>query len=148
MSEEAIQALTEKRAALIHPIRELQSQLFHIDGAIQALGGRPAKKQKRLFGPGELIRLIGEAERSGMKAPREVAANIMKAKNLDQTDKALVRRIAGASRTVGSGWRLGALRGSWKSYPDHANTKRNPDRISQRPRHKKVSARLIDSVAH
>jgi hypothetical protein len=94
MSEETIEVLLRKRGALMIQIRELQSQVFHIDGAITALGGKPLKRlQNRFFGPGELIRLIGEAERSGMKAPREVAAYIMKAKDLDETDKAMVRRI-------------------------------------------------------
>ena len=93
MSEEAIHALTEKRTALMLQIRELQSQVFHIDGAIQALGGRPAKRQNRFFGPGELIRLIGEAERSGLSTPRDVARYIMKAKELNETDKAVVRHV-------------------------------------------------------
>jgi hypothetical protein len=78
---------------LVAQIKELQPQVFHIDGAIHALSGKPPKRQNRFFGPGELIRLIGEGERSGLQTPRDLARYIMKAKQLDETDKALVRRI-------------------------------------------------------
>jgi hypothetical protein len=61
--------------------------------AIRALGGEPPKKQNRYFGPGELIKLIGEAERAGLKTPRDVAHYVMETKQLDTNDKSLVRRI-------------------------------------------------------
>lgn len=97
MSEEALKALTEKRAALMAKIRELQSDVFHIDGAITALGGRmaaaAARRQSRLFGPGELMRLVGEAERAGESDPRHIAISIMRSKHMDLTDRELVNRM-------------------------------------------------------
>jgi len=93
MSEEAIQALTEKRAALMTQIRELQSAVFHIDGAIIALGGRMPNRLRRIFGQGELMRLIGEAERAGHSTIRAIAHHIMTAKKMDVEDAELVNRI-------------------------------------------------------
>lgn len=96
MSEEALRALTEKRAALMTQIRELQSHVFHIDGAITALGGRTAgaaRRQSRLFAPGELMRLVGEAERAGETDPRHIAISIMRSRQMDLTDRALVNRM-------------------------------------------------------
>jgi hypothetical protein len=90
---DAITALRQKRAELVAQVQALHSEIYHVDAAIRLLGGKPRKPQNRFFGPGELIRMIGEAERSGMSAPREIAGYIMKAKGLDQTDKSLVRRI-------------------------------------------------------
>ena len=93
MSEQTIEVLTAKRAELMARIRDLQSQVFHIDGAIIALGGRMPKRQNRLFGPGELMRLIGEHERAGLTRSIDIARAIMSAKRLDIEDREIVKRV-------------------------------------------------------
>ena len=93
MSEEALKALAEKRAALIVQIKDLQSQVFHIDGAVIALGGRMPMRHNRLFAHGELMRLIGDAERSGLNTARDITLYIIKTKRLDAEDVSLYRRL-------------------------------------------------------
>jgi hypothetical protein len=93
MSEEALKALAEKRAALIVQIKDLQSRVFHIDGAVIALGGRMPMRTNRLFAHGELMRLIGDAERTGLNTARDITQYIIKAKRLDAEDAGLFRRL-------------------------------------------------------
>jgi hypothetical protein len=94
MSEEALKALREKRAELISQVQEMHSEIFHIDHAIRLLGGRGPKRRNQMFGPGELIKLIGEAERlHGLSGPKKTALHIIRAKGLDATDKDLIRRV-------------------------------------------------------
>jgi hypothetical protein len=78
---------------LIARIKDLPLQVFRIDGAIMALGGKMPKRQRRLFGPGELVRLIGEQERAGLTTSRQIALKIMTDRKLDVEDPELIRRV-------------------------------------------------------
>ena len=93
MSEEALNVLREKRADLILQIQALHSEVYHIDAAIRLLGGGRERKQNRMFAAGELMRLIGDAERAGSATHREIAMHIIRAKKLDATDRALINRV-------------------------------------------------------
>jgi hypothetical protein len=46
-----------------------------------------------MFAAGELMRLIGEAERAGFSTHREIALYIIRTKKLDATDRDLIRRV-------------------------------------------------------
>lgn len=93
MSEQAIEALQAKRTELVNQIKELQLAVFHIDGALVALGARPGKKMKRNFRNGELVALIGEAERAGHDSLKPITEYVMRKKGLDMTDESLLKRI-------------------------------------------------------
>ena len=90
-----IAALLVKRAALAIQIQEAQSALFHLDATLRLLGHDPhaRKTYGRLFASGELIALIGEAERAGHTTPVPILAYLMKAKGLDATDKRLKQKL-------------------------------------------------------
>jgi hypothetical protein len=90
-----IAALLVKRAALAIQIQEAQSAIFHLDATLRLLGHDPhaRKAYGRLFANGELIALIGEAERAGHKTPVPILDYLMKAKGLDATDKRLRHKL-------------------------------------------------------
>lgn len=92
MSTDGIDALLRKREELIAQIQGLQSAVFHIDQAL-ALIGYGKNRVARRFANGELIALIGEAERAGHQTPTRVAQFIMAAKGMDTSDKVLTKRI-------------------------------------------------------
>ena len=55
------------KRALSEQARELQNDIFHIEATLNVLGYIPgARKNKRIFRNGELIALVGEAERRGI----------------------------------------------------------------------------------
>jgi hypothetical protein len=70
----------------------MQSAIFHIDQALSLIGYSNARVARR-FANGELMALIGEAERAGHQTPTRIAQFIMAAKGMDQSDKKLVARI-------------------------------------------------------
>jgi len=84
-----------KRAALAIQIQEAQSAIFHLDATLRLLGHDPhaRKAYGRLFANGELISLIGEAERAWRTTPVPILDYIAKAKALDLTDKRLKQRL-------------------------------------------------------
>lgn len=84
-----------KRSALAIQIQEAQSAIFHLDATLRLLGHDPhaRKTYGRLFASGELIALIGEAERAGHKTPVPILDYLMKAKGLDATDKRLRQKL-------------------------------------------------------
>ena len=92
MSTDGIDALLRKREELLAQVQGLQSAIFHIDQALRLIGyGK--KIAARRFANGELIKLIGEAERAGNQTPTRIAQFVMAAKGMDQADKKLVARI-------------------------------------------------------
>lgn len=66
---ETIQALQDKRAEFASQIQQLQATIYHLDAALAAFGDGPPKTYQRRFTNGELIRLIGDAERAGTMTP-------------------------------------------------------------------------------
>jgi hypothetical protein len=92
MSTDGIDALLRKREDLLAQVQGLQSAVFHIDQAL-ALIGYGKKRVARRFANGELMALIGEAERAGNQTPTRVAQFIMAAKGMDGADKVLMKRI-------------------------------------------------------
>ncbi|MEQ1785350.1 MAG: hypothetical protein ABMA14_28725 [Hyphomonadaceae bacterium] len=92
MSTDGIDALLSKREELLAQVQGLQSAIFHIDQAL-ALIGYGTKVVARRLANGELIRLIGEAERAGNQAPTRIMQYIMAAKGMDQSDEKLAKRI-------------------------------------------------------
>lgn len=79
-----VAALLVKRAALAIQIQEAQSAIYHLDATLKLLGHDPSarKYHGRLFANGELIALIGEAERTGRSTPVPILDYIGKAKGL------------------------------------------------------------------
>lgn len=92
MSDEAITALLAKRTELAEQVQKLQATIFHIDATLEAFGHRPGTKAKRRFANGELIRLIGEAERAGVTTPNGIARWVMQAKGWGEGDQTLYKR--------------------------------------------------------
>jgi hypothetical protein len=92
MSTDGIDALLRKREELLAQVQGLQSAIFHIDQALSLIGYGKNRVARRCAN-GELMALIGEAERAGNQAPKRVAQFIMAAKGMDQSDNALVKRI-------------------------------------------------------
>ena len=93
--DQTIAALLVKRTALPTQIQEAQAALYHLDATLKLLGHNPDKPRtfKRLFASGELIALIGEAERAGHTTPVPMLNYIMKAKALDATDKKVRQKL-------------------------------------------------------
>lgn len=73
-------------------IEGLQSAVFHIDQALELIGYGQRRIARR-FANGELMKLIGEAERVGHQTPARIAQFVMAAKGMDQTDRKLVSKI-------------------------------------------------------
>ena len=92
MSTDGIDALLRKREELLAQVQGLQSAIFHIDQALALIGHGKGRLSRR-FANGELIKLIGEAERAGNQTPKPIAQFVMAAKDMDQADKKLVARI-------------------------------------------------------
>ena len=97
MSELAVNALLERRAVLINQIKDLQTHVFHIDGALIAIGYKNPPKQRgaHMFQRGELIALVGQAERQGCKTAREVAVWLMKNRGMDPEDRDALNHMIG-----------------------------------------------------
>jgi hypothetical protein len=72
-----------------------QAALYHLDATLKLLGHNPDKPRtfKRLFAAGELMALIGEAERAGHTTPTPMLNYILKAKGLDATDKKVRQKL-------------------------------------------------------
>ncbi len=92
MSTDGIDALLRKREELLAQIQGMQSAIFHIDQALSLIGYSKTTVARR-FANGELIRLIGEAERAGNQTPTRIMQYIMASKGMDQSDKKLCARI-------------------------------------------------------
>ena len=92
MSTDGIDALLRKREELLAQVQGLQSAIFHIDQAL-ALIGYGTKIVARRFANGELMRLIGEAERAGNQTPTRIMQYVMATKGMDQSDTKLAARV-------------------------------------------------------
>jgi hypothetical protein len=92
MSTDGIDALLRKREELLAQVQGLQSAIFHIDQALALIGYGKARVARR-FANGELIALVGEAERAGNTTPVRIAQYIMAAKGMDAADEKLRKRI-------------------------------------------------------
>jgi len=82
MSEEIVSKLLSKRAAMAAEIVQLQAGVFHIDETLKLLGHTGGRMQQRIFAHGELMALIGDAERSGLSTNAGIADYVIKAKDL------------------------------------------------------------------
>jgi len=96
MSEATIQGLLDKRAELTAELQGLQSAIFHIDATLALLGFPGVAKRNRRFGNGELVKLIGEAERAGHTTAQQTTLYVMRAKGMDPNDESLRKRIWGS----------------------------------------------------
>jgi|JI9StandDraft_2_1071091.scaffolds.fasta_scaffold10921_8 hypothetical protein len=93
MSDETISALLAKRTELAEQVQHIQATIFHLDAALEAFGYRPGgSKPKRRFANGELIRLIGEAERAGVTTLNGIARWVVQAKGWNAADQTLYKR--------------------------------------------------------
>ena len=88
--ETIINGLKQKRAELAGELERVRKDLAAIDGALIAFGYHdvkqiPPKRTRRrppLFKAGELMALVGEAERAGCADNASVAAWIMKERDM------------------------------------------------------------------
>ena len=92
MSTDGIDALLRKREELLAQIQGMQSAIFHIDQALNLIG-YSTRVVARRFANGELMRLIGEAERAGNQTPTRIMQYVMASKGMDATDKKLAARV-------------------------------------------------------
>jgi len=92
MSTDGIDALLRKREELLAQVQGIQSAIFHIDQALNLIG-YSTKVVARRFANGELMRLIGEAERAGNQTPTRIMQYVMAAKGMDASDKKLCAKI-------------------------------------------------------
>lgn len=89
-----IRALIEKRAELADKVQKLQSSIYHVDATLAVFGHFEGKQRSlRVFANGELIRLLGEAERGGATTLAAITAYVMKAKEMDPGNVKLRKRI-------------------------------------------------------
>ncbi len=92
MSDHAISALKKKRSELAGELERVKSDLRAIDRALLVFGFEdiesiePRRKpvRARLFRSGELVALIGEAERAGLESNADIAAWIVERRGWDQ----------------------------------------------------------------
>ena len=88
--ETIINGLIKKRAELAGQLEKARKDLAAIDGALVAFGYHDAKKipakhtrrRPPLFKPGQLIALVGEAERAGCEDNPTIAAWIMRQQDM------------------------------------------------------------------
>lgn len=89
-----IHHLVEKRQELAEKVEKLQALIYHLDQTLAVFGHYAGKRKSvRLFSNGELIRRIGEAERAGATTVSTITAHVMDARNLDQSNTKLRRRV-------------------------------------------------------
>ena len=89
-----MEGLLAKRDEMAAQIKTLQSGIFHIEATLKLRGHDNGQiKRERLFANGELIALVGEAERAGLETPVPIALHIMKSKGMDPADMALKKRM-------------------------------------------------------
>ena len=93
MSDETVSILLAKRTELLEQVQKVQATIFHIDMTLEAFGYKPGgSKPKRRFANGELIRLIGEAERAGVTSANGIARWIAQTKGWPVNDQTLAKR--------------------------------------------------------
>src|SRR5689334_5495586 len=95
MSEhaETVTALIEKRTQLAEEVQRLQATIYHIDATLAAFGHGNPRTFHRRFANGELIRLVGEAERANVTGHYAMARWVIDKKGWDRSDKVLARRV-------------------------------------------------------
>lgn len=103
----AVEALLRKREELLISARGIQSAIYHIEQSLALIGYANGEMlpRRRRFANGELIALIGEAERGGHTTVSAVARYIVSAKGWDPTDDDLTRKIRYSVKECRSGWR-------------------------------------------
>ena len=92
ISDDPISALLAKRTELAEQVQHIQATIFHIDATLEAFGYKPGPKPKRRFANGELIRLVGEAERAGSTSHNAIAHWLVRAKGWNAADQILYKR--------------------------------------------------------
>ncbi len=95
MSNTTIELLLRKRGELLASAQGIQSAIYHLDQTLALIGytDENVVARGRRFANGELIALIGEAERSGHKTVTPIVQYVMSAKGMDLTDERLRRKI-------------------------------------------------------
>lgn len=95
MNEDVFESLLRKRSELEAQVQGLQSAIYHIEQTLELLGYDPVKPRVsgRRFANGELVALIGEAERAGHSIPTTITAYVMAAKGMNPNDEALHKRV-------------------------------------------------------
>jgi hypothetical protein len=93
---EAIEAILKKRRELEVRLHGLQSAIYHLDQTLELLGYNPDQPVKtgRRFANGELVAMVGEAERLGHTSQSQIVTYVMTAKGWDVEDETLRKRIA------------------------------------------------------
>lgn len=87
MTDTLIDGLLAKRTEVSTQLLSLQSNLYHLNATLELLGHKPDEhKRQRFFANGELIRLIGDAERSGLTSSESITQQVMKSKGFDYKD--------------------------------------------------------------
>ncbi len=87
MSTEIVSTLLEKRSERVAQVAKLQSAIFHMDETLRSSPSRRrAEAPARVFAHGELVALVGDAERSGAKTNMAVVEHVMRAKGHDPND--------------------------------------------------------------
>ena len=93
-----------KRTELAEQVQKLQATIFHLDAAMKAFGYAPDRpKPMRRFANGELIRLIGEAERADITSMTGIACWVIQTKGWPDADPALTRRVMWSVRDAERG---------------------------------------------
>lgn len=95
MSDDMNRHLVAKRQELADNVQKLQATIYHLDQTL-AVFGRQAGKRKvayRVFESGELIRRIGDTERSGATTLASITGHVMEARGMDQNDEKLRKRV-------------------------------------------------------
>lgn len=97
--EHIISGLVKKRAELFGELTRLEADLRHLDATLRMFGYEkpehidPKFKRRRpsLFRPGELMRLVCDAERSGLEDNPSIADWIIREKGFDPENYRRVR---------------------------------------------------------
>ena len=93
MSDDLISGLLAKRTELTEEVQKLQTAIYHLDATLVAFGYKPGKTPTRRFANGELIKLIGEAERAGVSTVASIARWVVKSKDWNVEDRILHKRV-------------------------------------------------------
>lgn len=100
MNKQVIDGLKKKRADLAGQIKQLKADKKAIESALKVFGvNRPdllpetfRERGTRLFEHGELMALVGKAQRDGLTSPTDITKQVMQAKGVDASDRHLFKR--------------------------------------------------------
>ena len=104
MNKQVIDGLKRKRSELAGEIKQLRADKKAIEAALKVYGvNRPdllpekyRERGARLFEHGELMALVGKAQRGGLTSPTCITRFIMRAKGVDPEDRHKFNRYYGS----------------------------------------------------